>query len=59
MFTRDGSGIVDDIDENKLTAPNFDFSRRTIFVIHGYTGKCLLIYLEKMRYKKMPKSKVW
>ena len=42
MFTRYGSGIVNDIDEGKLTAPKFDISRRTIFVIHGYTGKCLL-----------------
>ena len=42
MFTRDGFGIVDDVDESKLIAPNFDISRRTIFVIHGYTGKYLL-----------------
>ncbi|XP_078354760.1 inactive pancreatic lipase-related protein 1-like isoform X1 [Oculina patagonica] len=37
MFTRDGFGIVNDVDESKLTAPKFDISRRTIFVIHGYT----------------------
>ena len=42
MFTRYGFGIVDDIDESKLRAPKFDISRRTIIVIHGYTGKCLL-----------------
>ena len=42
MFTRYGSGFVNDIDEGKLEASKFDISRRTIFVIHGYTCKCLL-----------------
>ena len=42
MFTRYGSGIVNDIKGGKLRAPKFDISRRTIFVIHSYTGKCLL-----------------
>ncbi|XP_078354762.1 pancreatic lipase-related protein 2-like [Oculina patagonica] len=36
MYTRDGHGIVNDVDESLLTAPKFDISRRTIFVIHGY-----------------------
>ncbi|KAL9951929.1 hypothetical protein ACROYT_G044684 [Oculina patagonica] len=37
MYTKDGYGIVNDVDESLLTAPKFDISRRTIFVIHGFT----------------------
>ncbi|XP_078352813.1 pancreatic lipase-related protein 2-like [Oculina patagonica] len=38
MFTRYGFGIIDDVDESKLTAPKYGIARRTIFVIHGYTA---------------------
>ncbi|KAJ7383384.1 hypothetical protein OS493_028466 [Desmophyllum pertusum] len=31
------SSIIDDNDNNKLRASNFNISRRTIFVIHGFT----------------------
>jgi len=40
LFTRSNtksSQIIDDDDRNKLTASNFRISRRTIFVIHGFT----------------------
>lgn len=41
MFTRRGSGIVDDYDKRKLMKPKFDISRRTIFVIHGWRESAL------------------
>lgn len=44
MFTRVGSGIVNDVDGGKVRAAKFDISLRTIFIIHGYHGKCLFVY---------------
>ena len=44
LFTRvspQTSIVIDDNDNNKLRASNFKISRRTIFVIHGFTGKYL------------------
>ena len=43
LFTRlnmKTSQIIDDEDESKLRASNFNISRRTIFVVHGYFGRC-------------------
>ncbi|KAL9951922.1 hypothetical protein ACROYT_G044676 [Oculina patagonica] len=34
--SRDSSQIIDDNDEGKLKASNFDISKRTIIVIHGF-----------------------
>lgn len=39
MFTRSGSGFVNDVDVAKLKAAKFVISRRTIFIIHGYQGE--------------------
>ncbi|KAJ7394433.1 hypothetical protein OS493_000242 [Desmophyllum pertusum] len=36
VFTREGSGKIDDHDQSKLQATDFDIARRTIFVIHGW-----------------------
>ncbi|CAH3134874.1 unnamed protein product [Pocillopora meandrina] len=38
MFTRSGSGEVDDDSVSRLRAAKFNIMRRTIFVIHGWTG---------------------
>jgi len=43
MFTRSGSGFINDVDVAKLRAAKFDISRRTIFIIHGYQGNSLFI----------------
>jgi len=48
MFTRSGSGIVNDVDVAKLTAAKFDISRRTILIIHGYQGKCLFVVFSRI-----------
>ncbi|CAH3167198.1 unnamed protein product, partial [Pocillopora meandrina] len=37
MFTRSGSGEVDDDSVSRLRAAKFNIMRRTIFVIHGWT----------------------
>ena len=47
MFTRSGSGIVNDVDVAKLRAAKFDISRRTIFIIHGYQGNCLFVVFSR------------
>ena len=39
MFTRNGSGEVNDADIDKLEAAKFNILRRTIFLIHGWMGK--------------------
>ena len=39
MFTRSGSGEVDDVSVSRLRAAKFNIMRRTIFVIHGWRGK--------------------
>ena len=42
LFTRanrNSAKLIDDHNKNKLTTSHFKISRRTIFVIHGYTGK--------------------
>ena len=42
LFTRanrNSANLIDDHNKNKLTSSHFKISRRTIFVIHGYTGK--------------------
>lgn len=36
MFTRSGSGEVDDVRVSRLRAAKFNIMRRTIFVIHGW-----------------------
>lgn len=36
LYTKEGYGRIDDFDTDKLKAPKFDMSRRTIFVIHGW-----------------------
>ena len=43
LFTRldrETPQIIDDEDASKLRASNFTISRRTIFVVHGYLGRC-------------------
>ena len=43
LFTRrnrETPQIIDDEDESKLRASNFNISRRAIFVVHGYFGRC-------------------
>ena len=40
LYTKEGYGRIDDFDTDKLKAPKFDMSRRTIFVIHGWRGEC-------------------
>ena len=43
LFTRENRNsaqLVDDRSKYKLSASHFNISRRTIFVIHGFTGKC-------------------
>ena len=47
MFTRSGSGFVNDVDVAKLRAAKFDISRRTIFIIHGYQGKFLFVLIRQ------------
>ncbi|MFA8343507.1 MAG: hypothetical protein ACEPO8_11115 [Rhodothermaceae bacterium] len=42
LYTRNNreiSQIIDDNDEGKLKTSNFDISKRTIIVIHGFSGK--------------------
>ena len=39
MFTRNGSGEVDDVGVSRLRAAKFNITRRTILVIHGWRGK--------------------
>ena len=42
LFTRENGNsakLIDDHDKSKLTTSHFKISRRTIFVIHGFTGK--------------------
>ena len=48
MFTRSGSGFVNDVDVAKLRAAKFDISRRTIFIIHGYHGKFLFVLISRI-----------
>ncbi|XP_058961750.2 pancreatic triacylglycerol lipase-like [Pocillopora verrucosa] len=38
MFTRSGSGEVNDFDRDLLRAAKFNISRRTIILIHGWQG---------------------
>ena len=39
MFTRSGSGEVNDFDRDLLRAAKFNISRRTISLIHGWQGR--------------------
>ena len=43
LFTRSDpqSTLIDDYNKTKLRASNFEISKRTIFVIHGFSGKYL------------------
>ena len=48
LFTRKNSQtakIIDDSDVNKLRDSFFEISRRTIFLIHGFTGKIQLLLI--------------
>ena len=40
-----GKKIIDDSDVNKLRDSFFEISRRTIFLIHGFTGKIQLLLI--------------
>ena len=44
------SQIIDDEDESKLRASYFNLSRRTIFVVHGFTGRCELVILKQTEF---------
>ena len=51
LFTRKNSQtakIIDDSDVNKLRDSFFEISRRTIFLIHGFTGKIQLLLIIKL-----------
>ena len=51
LFTRKNSQtakIIDDSDVNKLRDSFFEISRRTIFLIHGFTGKIQLLLILKL-----------
>ncbi|CAH3035437.1 unnamed protein product [Porites evermanni] len=51
LFTRKNSRtakIIDDSDVNKLRDSFFEISRRTIFLIHGFTGKVQLLLILKL-----------
>lgn len=42
LFTRtkrEDAVVIDDKDEGKLSSSCFDIAKRTILIIHGYTGK--------------------
>jgi len=45
LFTRsnrDAPQLIDDNDNQKLKNSNFDISKRTILIVHGFTGKGIL-----------------
>ena len=51
LFTRKNrqtAKIIDDSDVNKLRDSFFEISRRTIFLIHGFTGKIQLLLIIKL-----------
>ena len=51
LFTRKNSQtakIIDDSDVNKLRDSFFEISRRTIFLIHGFTGNIQLLLIIKL-----------
>lgn len=51
MYTRSGSGEVDDVDRSRLGVAKFNIRRRTIFLIHGWRGKyqnCLQLKLPNL-----------
>ena len=51
LFTRKNSQtakIIDDSDVNKLRDSFFEISRRTLFLIHGFTGKIQLLLILKL-----------
>ena len=51
LFTRKNNQtakIIDDRDVNKLRDSFFEISRRTIFLIHGFTGKIQLLLILKL-----------
>ena len=52
MFTRSGSGFINDVDVAKLRAAKFDISRRTILMIHGYQGNSLFVLFNKQQQKR-------
>ena len=55
MFTRSGSGEVDDVRVSRLRAAKFNIMRRTIFVIHGWRGK----YHECLQLEPLNLGSAW
>ena len=55
MFTRNGSGEVDDVGVSRLRAAKFNITRRTIFVIHGWRGK----YHECLQLEPLNLGSAW